>query len=149
MKALLENKKARIELEILETYEAGMSLFGFEVKTLRAGQGSLSGARVLVRGGEAFLVGATVPPYQQKNAPENYDPERTRRLLLSKKEITEIAAAEGQKRLTIVPIMVYNKARRLKLQVAIARHKNKRDKREDLKGRDAKREIQRTLKNED
>ena len=138
-----------MELEILETYEAGMSLFGFEVKTLRAGQGSLAGARVLVRGGEAFLVGATVPAYQQKNAPESYDPERTRRLLLSKKEIAEIAASEGQKRLTIVPIMVYNKARRLKLRVAIARHKNKRDKREDLKGRDAEREIRRTLKNED
>jgi len=149
MRALIENKKARMELEILETYEAGMSLFGFEVKTLRAGQGSLAGARVLVRGGEAFLVGATVPAYQQKNAPESYDPERTRRLLLSKKEIAEIAASEGQKRLTIVPIMVYNKARRLKLRVAIARHKNKRDKREDLKGRDAAREIRRTLKNEE
>ena len=149
MRALIENKKARMELEILETYEAGMSLFGFEVKTLRAGQGSLAGARVLVRGGEAFLVGATVPAYQQKNAPERYDPERTRRLLLSKKEIAEIAASEGQKRLTIVPIMVYNKARRLKLRVAIARHKNKRDKREDLKGRDAAREIRRTLKNEE
>ena len=71
-----------MELEVLEMYEAGMSLHGFEVKTLRAGQGSLSGARVLVRGGEAFLVGATIPPYQQKNAPEGYDPERTRRLLI-------------------------------------------------------------------
>ena len=148
MRALVENRKARLELEILETYEAGMSLHGFEVKTLRAGQGSLAGARILVRGGEAFLVGATIPPYQQKNAPKEYDPERSRRLLLAKKEIAELAAAEGQKRLTIVPIMVYNKTRRLKLQVAIARHKNKRDKREDLKGRDAKREIQRTLKNE-
>jgi SsrA-binding protein len=109
----------------------------------------LAGARVLVRGGEAFLVGATVPAYQQKNAPESYDPERTRRLLLSKKEIAELASAEGQKRLTMVPLMVYNKNRRLKLQVAVARHKNKRDKREDLKGRDAAREIRRTLKNEE
>lgn len=148
MKPLVENKKARMELEVLETYEAGLSLHGFEVKTLRAGQGSLAGARVLVRGGEAFLVGATIRAYQEKNAPKGYDPERARRLLLNKKEIGEIADAEGQKRLTIVPIMVYNKNRRLKLQVAIARHKNARDKREVLKSRDAKREIRRTLKNE-
>ena len=148
MKSLIENKKARLELEVLDTFEAGVALFGYEVKSLRAGQGSLAGARVLVRGGEAFLAGATIPAYQQKNAPQNYDPERTRRLLLSKKEIAEIAAAEGQKRLTIVPLMVYNKARRLKLQVAVARHKNKRDKRETLKARDAAREVRRTLKEE-
>lgn len=148
MRPLVENKKARLELEVLDTFEAGLELFGFEVKSLREGHGSLAGARVLVRAGEAFLVGASIPPYQQKNTPQSYDPERTRRLLLNKKEIADIAAAEGQKRLTIVPLMVYNKARRLKLQVAVARHKNKRDKRETLKERDAKREIHRSLKDE-
>ncbi len=149
MKALIENKKARLEHEILDTYEAGLSLYGFEVKGLRAGNASLVGSRVVVRGGEAYLVGASIPPYQEKNTPKDYDPERSRRLLLNAKEIAELAAQEGQKRLTIIPLMVYNKGRRLKLQIGIARHKNKRDKRETLKGREAKRHIERTLKNEE
>ena len=149
MRALIENKKARLEHEILETYEAGLSLHGFEVKSLRNGQGSLVGSRVLVRGGEAYLVGASIPPHQEKNAPKGYDPERSRKLLLNMKEIGKLSAEEGQKRLTIIPIMVYNKGRRLKLQVAVARHKNKRDKRDTLKSREAKRHIERTLKNEE
>ncbi len=149
MKPLVENKKARLEYEILETYEAGMSLFGFEVKSLRGGKVSLVGARVVVRGGEAFLVGATIPPYQEKNAPQSYDPERSRKLLLRGKEIAKLEAQEGQKRLTILPLMVYNSGRRLKLQIGIARHKNKYDKRATLKAREAKRSIERTLKNEE
>jgi SsrA-binding protein len=148
MKAVIENKKARLEYEFLDTYEAGMELRGFEVKSLRSGQGSLVGARVVVRGGEAYLVGSTVPAYQAKNAPESYEPDRTRRLLLNKKEIAEIAEKEGQKGLTILPVMVYNSGRRLKLRVAVARHKKKHDKRATLKERDSKREIRRTLKNE-
>ncbi|MDO8523929.1 MAG: SsrA-binding protein SmpB [bacterium] len=148
MKPLVENKKVRLEYEILETYEAGISLFGFEVKALRAGNASLVGARVLVRGDEAFLVGATIPPYQEKNAPKSYDPERSRKLLLSRKEILKLAAHEGQKRLTIIPLMVYNQGQRLKLEIGIARHKKKYDKRAILKSRDAKRAIERTLKNE-
>lgn len=148
MKALVENKKARLEYEILASYEAGMNLAGFEVKSLRAGKASLAGSRIVVRGGEAFLSGATISPYQPENMPKGYDPERTRRLLMNKKEIAELASQEGQKGLTIIPIMVYNKNRKLKLEVAVVRHKNKRDKRDTLKGRDAKREIERTLKTE-
>ncbi|MBV9349542.1 MAG: SsrA-binding protein SmpB, partial [Patescibacteria group bacterium] len=142
------NKKARIEYEIIDTYEGGLSLFGFEVKSLRRGDGSLVGARVVTRGGEAFLVGASIPAYQEKNAPKNYDLERSRKVLLNRKEIEELDAKEGQKRLTILPLMVYNKGRRLKLQIGVLRHKTKRDKRESLKSRDAKRDIERTLKNE-
>jgi SsrA-binding protein len=149
MNALTENKKARLEYEVLEEFEAGLELFGYEVKALRAGMASLLGSRVMVRGGEAYLVGATVRPYQEKNTPGSYDPERSRRLILHKKEIAEIASAEGQKGLTILPLMVYNKNRRLKLKVAIARHKKKQDKREALKERDTKRSIRRTLKNEE
>ncbi len=149
MKAIIENKKARLEYEVLESFEAGMELFGFEVKALRSGKASLVGARVVVRGGEAYLVGATVSTYQEKNTPTSYDPERTRRLLMNKKEIAELAVKESQKGLTIIPLMVYNSSRRLKLQVAVVRHKNKHDKRETLKGREAKREIQRSLKNQD
>ena len=146
MKPLAENKRAHFDYEFLDTFEAGMELFGHEVKSLRAGRASLIGARVLVRGGEAFLVGSTVPPYQEKNVPASFDPSRTRRLLLSKKEILLLAEKEGQKGLTIIPIMVYNAGRRLKLRVAVARHKKQHDKRAALKERDTEREMRRTLK---
>lgn len=148
MKPLIENKKARLEYEFLETFDAGMELRGFEVKALRAGQGSLLGARAVVRGGEAYLVGSTIPPYQEKNTPTSYEPDRTRRLLMTKKEIATVASYEGQKGLTIIPVMVYNANRRLKLLLAVARHKKKHDKRATLKERDTRREIDRTLKNE-
>lgn len=146
--ALIENKKARFDFEITETLEAGAELFGFEVKALRAGMGSLEGARVVVRGGEAFLVGATISPFQVKNTPKSYDPERTRRLLLSKKEIATVAGQESQQKLTIVPIKWHNKNRLIKLEIGVARRKKKYDKRATLKERDSKRQIDRTLKNQ-
>ena len=148
MKALVENKKARLEYETLESYDAGMELRGFEVKSLRLGRASLVGARVVIRGGEAYLVGATISPYQENNTPPGYEPDRSRRLLLTKKEINELSGHENRKGLTIIPIMVYNKGRTLKLSVAVARHRKKHDKRAILKDRDAKRSIRRTLKNE-
>ena len=146
MADLVTHKKARLEYEILEEYEAGIELLGFEVKALRKGQGKLEGAHILVRGGEVFVVGMSIPPYQMKNTPETYDPERTRKLLLTKKEIGELAGSERQKGLTIVPISVYNKNRKLKVRVALARGKKQRDKREDLKKKDTKREIERLMK---
>jgi SsrA-binding protein len=123
-----------------------MELQGTEVKALRQKQGSLEGARVVVRGGEAYLVGATIPPYQIPNTAESYDPARTRRLLLSKKEIAEIADVEAKKGLTIVPIEVYNAKRFIKLRFAVVRGKGKADKREDLKKADAMRDIERALR---
>ena len=146
--AFIENKKVRLEYEILETFEAGAALVGHEVKAIRSGMGSLDGARVSVRGGEAFLVGATVSPYQPKNVSESYDPERSRKLLLTKKELGELAAHEAKKGLTVVPIKWYNSKRKLKLEIAIVRHKKKYDKRQTLKERDTKRQIERTLKNQ-
>src|SRR3989344_2092699 len=136
--SLIENKKARLRFEILDTYVAGMELTGAEVKSLRAKHGSLEGSRVIVRGGEAYVVGMTIPPYQVKNTPESYEPDHERRLLLSKKEIAELADAEPKKGLTIVPLEVYNVSRYVKLSVAIVRGKGKADKREDLKRADAK-----------
>ncbi len=149
MKPLIENKKARMEYDALETLDAGMELFGFEVKSLRSGKGSLLGSRVVVRGGEAYLLGSTIPAFQEKNAPKDFDPERTRRLLLSRKEIAGLSTYEGQKGLTVVPIMVYNKGRRLKLVVIVGRHKKKHDKRATLRDRDDRRTIERTLKNQE
>jgi SsrA-binding protein len=143
---LIENQRARFDYTVLEELEAGIELFGFEVKSLRAKLGSLKGARVVARGGEAYLVGATIPAYQLANAPKSFDPERPRRLLLSQKEIAHIASAEGQQGLTTMPLAVYNKGRRLKLGLAIVRGKKKEDKRHTIRAREEKRRIERTLK---
>ena len=144
--ALIENKKVGLDYTILEEMEAGLELLGLEVKSLRAGLGSLKGARVVARGGEAYLVGASIPAWQIQNAPKSYDPERTRRLLLSGKQIAHVASAEGEKGLTIVPLRVYNKRRSLKLAIAIARGKKKADKRQSIRAREEKRRAERTLK---
>ena len=141
--SLIENTRAGFDYEILEKLEAGLELLGFEVKSLRAKHGSLKGARVVARGGEAYLVGATIPAWQVKNAPKSYDPERTRKLLLSTKEIAHVASAEGENGLTIVPLKVYNKGRNLKLLIAIARGKKKEDKRQSIRERDEKRRLKR------
>jgi len=144
---LVEYKKAFLKYAPLEHFAAGLELFGTEVKALRAKLGSLEGARVVVRGGEAFIVGMTIPPYQAANTAKNYDPERPRRLLLTKKEIAALAATESKKGLTIVPLEVYTKNRFVKAHVAIVRGKGKVERREDLKKRDAGREMRRVLKN--
>lgn len=146
MPTLIKNKKALHDFEVLEKFEAGIELYGFEVKSLRAGQGSLLGAYVIVRGGEAFLVGANIPPYQPANTPKDYDPERPRKLLLHKRELDTLRGAEGKKGLTIVPISVYTKGRKLKVEITIARGKKKHDKREQIKKRDTELDIARELK---
>ena len=144
--SLVDNKRASFDYSIMETMEAGLELHGYEVKSLRAGQGSLKGARVVARGGEAYLVGATIPAWQAANAPKSYDAERTRRLLLNKKQIAHVLSAEGEKGLTIIPLSVYNKGRVLKLEIAIARGKKAHDKRQSIQERDVKRSIARTLR---
>lgn len=140
------NKKATFNFELLERYEAGVELLGTEVKSLRRGQGKLDGAHVIVRGDEVYLVGASIPPFQQKNAPADYDSERPRRLLLSRKQIVELFTESEKKGLTIVPIRWYNEGRLVKLEIAIAKGKKNYDKRETIKGRDTKRSIERILK---
>lgn len=142
---LLENKKARMRFAIEETFSAGMELTGGEVKALRNKHGSLDGSRVVVRGGEAYIVGMTIPPYQASNAQKGYDPERPRRLLLARKEIALLADREAKKGLTIVPLEVYNN-RYLKVRVAIVKGKSKTDRREDIKRRESDIEARRVLK---
>jgi SsrA-binding protein len=146
MASYAENRKARFNYEIWEKYETGIELLGTEVKSVRGGQMSLEGAFVIVRGGEAFLINANIPPYQIKNAPKDYDPLRNRKLLLTKKELTVLAGSEKNKSLTIVPISVYNKGRKIKLEIALVKGKKKFDKRETLKKRDTDREIRREYK---
>ena len=146
MADLVKNKKIGLNYELLNTYEAGLELFGYEVKSLRNKNGSLEGARVTVRGGEVYLLNATISPYQVSNTPDSYEPDRPRRLLLNKKEIAELEGFESKKGLTLVPISVYSKGRNLKLSVAVARGKKKHDKRQTLKARDAKRDMERDIK---
>ena len=144
--ALVQNKKIHFNYEILERYEAGIELFGSEVKSLRAGHGSLEGSHVTVRGGEAYLIGATVQPYQTNNITKGYDATRNRRLLLTKEEIATLSAQESKKGLTIVPVTVYNKSRKLKVELAVVRGKKTYDKRESIKKREADRDVMRDIK---
>lgn len=144
--ALIFNKKATFDYEIIEKYEAGIELSGTEVKSLRNKHGELAGAHILIRGGEAFIVGFEIPPYQPKNITTEYEPLRTRKLILTKKEIWEIEKRTAEKGLTIIPISLYNKGRKLKLEIAIVRGKKKFDKRESIKKRDVERDLGRTLK---
>lgn len=146
MSTLIDHKKARFNYEILETYEAGIELLGLEVKSLKKGQGSLEGSHVLVRGGEAFIVNMQVPSYQEKNAPGGYDPRRNRKLLLSKKEIAELAQKGDANGLTIVPISVYNKGPLVKISVAVVRGKKRFDKRASIMKRETDREARRAMK---
>jgi SsrA-binding protein len=140
-----DNSKARFNYEVLETYTAGLELKGFEVKAVKAGKMNLIGSYVVIRGGEAFLTGAEVAPYQAKNTPADYDATRAIRLLLTKNEIAELAKAEASSGLTIVPLKVYNKGRFIKIDVAIARGKKKFDKRQAIKKRDTERDLRRKL----
>ena len=146
MPTLVENKKAYFNYEILEKFEAGIELVGLEVKSLKGKHGSLEGSRVLARGDEAFVVGMHIPPYQPSNTPKDYDPLRNRRLLLTKREIDVILGAESKKGLTVVPISLYTKGRKIKISVGIARGKKKYDKRETIKKRDMERDVARELK---
>ncbi len=146
MADLLQNKKVFFDYEILEKFEAGLELRGFEVKALRNKLGSILGSRVIIRGGEAFVVGMEIPPYQPLNTPKDYEPQRTRKLLLKKSEIKYLSGKSEERGLTIVPIRVYAKGRVLKMEVGIAKGKKKYDKREKIKKRESKRKIERELK---
>lgn len=141
-----ENKKAYFNYEILQKYETGIELLGTEVKSVRAGHMSLEGAFVIVRGGECFLINANTPPYQVNNTPKDYDPLRNKKLLLTKKEIRELADSGSNKSLTIIPLSVYNKGRKIKVSIALAKGKKKFDKRESIKKRETDREVRRESK---
>lgn len=141
-----ENRKARFNYEILEKYEAGIELFGIEVKSIRNGQMSLESAFVIIRGGEAFLINANISPYQPNNVSKDYDPIRNKKLLMTKKEIVALTGSEKNKSLTIVPISVYNKGKKIKVEIALVKGKKKLDKRENIKKRETDREIRREFK---
>lgn len=143
MPTLIDYKKAYFNYEILEKFEAGIELLGFEVKSIKKSQGSLEGSYVIVRGGEAYAMNMFIPPYQENNTPKDYDPRRNRRLILGRTEIAKLADIEAGKGLTIVPISVYNKGNLIKVSVAVVRGKKKYDKRETIKKRETERTVRR------
>lgn len=146
MATLLANKYVKSNYDILETFEAGLVLHGFEVKSLKQKQGSIKESYVTARDNDLYLVKAHIPAYQPNNTPDSYDPYRERKLLLKNAEIEKIKQKQHEAGLTIVPISLYNSGRTLKLEIALARGKKKHDKRQDLKKRSAERDIDRAIK---
>lgn len=143
---LLENKKAFFDYEILEQIKAGLELLGREVKSLRLKQGSLAGARVIIRGGEAFLLGMAITPYQTKNKSGETADQRNVKLLLTKKEISYLAGKAEERGLTIIPLNIHTLGKKIKTEIGLARGKKKYEKREKIKERDTDREIRREMK---
>jgi len=146
MKILAENKKAYHDYQILETFEAGIVLIGQEVKSIKLKRINLHSSFVVLKNNEPYLINVDIPPYQPKNSPSDYDPSRPRKLLLKASEIKHLIGKAQEKGLTLVPLRVYTKRGKIKIEIAIVKSKGKRDKRELLKKRDAEKEIKRELK---
>ena len=151
MRIFAENRKAYFNYEILEKFEAGLVLLGTEVKSIKSGRINLAGSYVVFRGPfkgghpELFLIGAKVPAYQPKNAPTDYNSERPRKLLLNKKEINYLVGKAKERGLALIPLKVYEKGGKLKLEFGIGKGKKKFDKREKIKKREIDREVNREL----
>ena len=144
-KLITDNRKARHDYHLVERFEAGLVLTGSEVKSLRAGRASLQQAYADVRDGEAWLIGAHIDTYDQAGL-ANHDPVRDRKLLLRRREIESLFGKARERGLTLVPTKMYFKDGRAKVEVALARGKDVRDKRRDIAKRDSDRQIERELK---
>ncbi|SHK91859.1 SsrA-binding protein SmpB [Desulforamulus aeronauticus] len=145
-KTVTENRRARHEYHILETYEAGISLSGTEVKSLRAGKANLQDSFARVENGEMMLYNMHISPYEQGNR-FNHEPKRTRRLLMHKQEIMRLLGKVREKGLALVPLKVYfNPRGKVKVELALAQGKKSYDKRQDIANRDAKREMERAVR---
>ncbi len=144
-KLIVDNRRARHDYHLFERVEAGLVLSGTEVKSLRDGRARLQQAYADFRDGEAWLVGAHISVYDQGNI-ANHDPDRDRKLLLSRKEIDSLAGQVSRRGLTLVPTRLYFKGGRAKVELALARGKEQRDKRRDLAKREADRQMERALK---
>ena len=143
---IVQNKRARFDYELLETFEAGIALEGWEVKALRAGKVQLTDSYVLMKDGEAFLLGSQITPLDTTSTHTLADPSRTRKLLLHKKELAKILAATAQKGQTCVCTQLYWKKHLVKARIALARGKQTHDKRDTTKERDWNRQKQRILR---
>ncbi|OGH84423.1 MAG: SsrA-binding protein [Candidatus Magasanikbacteria bacterium RIFOXYA2_FULL_44_8] len=146
MTQLAVNKKALFDYEILEKYEAGLVLSGQEVKSVRSGHMSLKGAYVTFHNGEALLTGAHITRYKPAGPLPDYDPERSRKILLKAREVRYLQGKTQEKGLTIIPVSVYTKNHFIKVEIAVGQGRHKYDKREVIKKRDTEREMKRSLK---
>lgn len=146
MKIVAQNKKAYHDYFILDTYEAGIELQGTEIKSIRKGSVNLKDSFIRIRNDEAFIDNMHIAPYEQGNR-FNHEPLRQRKLLLHKKEIKKLQKELKENGLTIVPTKLYFNTSKLKVEIALARGKKLYDKRQDLKAKDAKRDMERALKN--
>jgi len=146
MKILAENKKAYFNYQILEKFEGGISLIGQEVKSIKTRGMNLAGSYVVLKDGEVFWIGARISPYQPKNIPPDYNPERSRKLLLKKSEIKYLIGKTQQKGLTLIPLQIYTKNGKIKIEFGLAQGRKKFDKRDLIKKREVEREIGRVLK---
>lgn len=145
-KVVADNRQARYLYEILETYEAGLVLQGTEVKSVRAGKVNLKDGYALIRNGEAWLLNVHISPHVSTSEYFNHDPRRTRKLLLHRQELRKLIGKVEQKGLTLVPLKLYLKRGLVKVTIGLARGKKIHDKREDLKRKEAKRDVERALK---
>lgn len=141
MAAISENKRSWFDYDIIETYEAGIELFGFEVKAVKNGRINLGGTHVIIRDDQAWLLNADIPAYQPKNATVDYNSKRTRKLLLHKQEIRGLIGKTKEKGLTLVPLKVYIKNQKIKIELGLGKSKKKSDKRETIKKREVQREM--------
>lgn len=146
-KIVSDNREARYQYEILETYETGIELLGTEVKSIRQGRVNLRDGYALVRNSEVWLHNVHVSPHETTNQAYNHEPRRTRKLLLHAQEIRKLIGQVEQKGLTLVPLKMYFKRGWVKLTLALVRGKKLHDKREDLKRKQERREIERVMKN--
>ncbi|NJE45216.1 SsrA-binding protein SmpB [Massilimicrobiota sp. SW1139] len=146
MKVVTQNKKAFHDYFILDTYEAGIELKGTEIKSIRLGHVNLKDAFIRFKNDEAFIENMHIAPYEQGNI-FNHEPLRNRKLLLHKKQIKKLQREVKENGLTVVPTKLYFNTSKLKVEIALARGKKLYDKRQDLKAKDAKRDMERALKN--
>jgi SsrA-binding protein len=144
-KLIVENRKARHDYHLLERVEAGLVLSGSEVKSLREGRGQLQRAFADIRNGELWLVGAHISPYEQAGI-EQHDPDRDRKLLLHRREIDSLKGKVQERGFTLVPTKLYFKGGRVKVELALAKGKDVRDRRREISKREADRQIERALK---
>jgi SsrA-binding protein len=145
-KIYAKNRKASFDYEILSRYEAGLVLQGSEVKSIQNGQINLAGALVSLKTGRPMLLNAEISPYQVNNTPLGYNPTRDRQILLNKRELAKISNEIESKKLTIIPLSVYNKKNLIKLEIGLARKRKKSDKREAIKKKETRRKIKSVVK---
>jgi SsrA-binding protein len=146
--SLATNKKATLNYEVLDKFEGGLELSGFEVKSIRIGRIKFDGSYIIINNDEVFLKNAEIAPYQPNNIPKDFETNRLIKILISKKEILKLKQKIDKEGLTLIPLSIFNKNKKLKIDFALAKGKKKHDKRQDIKKREDSIEILRVIKGE-